>query len=365
MKKKRGGKKSLVALYVLIFLLCLNLALGTLVVAKSRGLLIPRQPELVIVDNTIDLKQLTLEQKIAQMVIVLGVQYYSEPLKKMQLGGIHLHAMQGEEQFQEIVGHFQEGMKIPFFVTVDLEGCVNPFANFIKFSAVSEINELGQAFEKGKKEGQFLDNLGVSINFAPVVDLNDEIWNCRSFPGDSKMVTELANAYILGMQDEGIIATAKHYPGKTLVIKDPHNYLAAAEITEDDLYPYEQLVEKETVKAIMVSHLITYGKVNSEGKPSDASKRIINELREKFDGLIITDEINMLGMKNFYSDLDTMYLEVFKAGPDIILNFNKDPNEIHRMIRIVAGAVEQGEIDESRIDTSVRRILEAKGFKVE
>ncbi|MBU1623111.1 MAG: hypothetical protein KJ597_06060, partial [Nanoarchaeota archaeon] len=239
------------------------------------------------------------------------------------------------------------------------------FANYIEFPAVSEISELGDAFEKGKNEGKFLKNIGVSIDFAPVVDLNDEIWDCRSFPGDHEQVTELANAYILGMQDEGVIATAKHYPGKTLVIKDPHKYLAAAEITDEDLYPYQQLIEKDSAKAIMVSHLITYGKVNSEGKPSDASERIISGLREGYNGLIISDEINMLGMKDFFGTMDEMYLEVFKAGPDVVLNFHKDPNEIQHMIEVIAEAVREGEIDEDQIDASVKRVLEAKGFKVQ
>ena len=143
-----------------------------------------------------------------------------------------------------------------------------------------------------------MKELGVSIDFAPVVDLNDTIWKCRSFPGDKKKVSELANAYILGMQDEGVLATAKHYPGKTLIIRDPHKFLAAAEITEDDLYPYKDLVDKGTARAIMVSHLITFGEVNSEGKPSSASQRIIKGIREDlgFKGLIITDEINMQGI---------------------------------------------------------------------
>ncbi|MBU0459653.1 MAG: hypothetical protein KJ771_02490, partial [Nanoarchaeota archaeon] len=75
MGKKRGKKKVHLSIYILIFLLLLNVALGMLGIAKSRGLLIPQQPELTIVDNTINLNQLSLEQKIAQMVVVLGVQY--------------------------------------------------------------------------------------------------------------------------------------------------------------------------------------------------------------------------------------------------------------------------------------------------
>ena len=361
LKKKSKGK---VGLYLFVFLLTINVVLAGLTVAKSRGLLIPGQPDPVVVDNVVDLDDLTLEQKIAQMVVVLGVEYYSTPLRKMQLGGIHLHAMKGIEQFHKVVGKFQEGMEIPFFVTVDLEGCVNPFSSFMEFQLASEVESIGDSFQKGKSEGKFLSELGATINFAPVVDLDDQIWNCRSFKGDKEKVSELANAYVLGLQDEGIIATAKHYPGKTLVIKDPHKFLAAAEITEDDLYPYDFLIEKDSIKAIMISHLITYGKVNSEGKPSDASQRITDELIAKYDGLIVTDEINMLGMRNFYGSLDEMYLEVFKAGPDIVLNFNSDPNEIYRMILLIKEAVKDGDISEKRIDKSVKKILEAKGFIV-
>ena len=245
LSKLKSKYKNKIGLYLFIFLLTINVVLAGLSVAKSRGLLIPGQPDPLVVNNVIDLDDLTLEQKIAQMVVVLGVQYYSTPLKKMQLGGIHLHAMKGIPQFKDVVETFQEGMEIPFFVTVDLEGCVNPFSSFMEFQLANEVESIGDSFQKGKSEGKFLSELGATINFAPVVDLEDQIWNCRSFKGDKEKVSELANAYVLGLQDEGIIATAKHYPGKTLVIKDPHKFLAAAEITEDDLYPYDFLIEKQ------------------------------------------------------------------------------------------------------------------------
>ena len=350
--------------YIFLALLIINISLAGINIAKVQGVFIPSQPKPLVVNNVVDLDDLTLEQKIAQMVIVLGVRHYSAPLKKMQLGGIHLHAMMSIDHFKEVVGVFQENMEIPFFVTVDLEGCVNPFSSFMEFQLSKDVKTLGESFQKGKSEGKFLSELGASINFAPVVDLEDQIWDCRSFKGNKEEISELANAYILGIKDEGIISTAKHYPGKTLVIKDPHKYLAAAEITADDLFPYNFLIEKDSAEAIMISHLITYGEVNSEGKPSDASQRITSELRENFAGLIITDEINMLGMRNFYDSLEEMYLEVFKAGPDIVLNFHSDPNEIYNMITTIKIAVEDGEISEDRIDQSVIRILRAKGFTV-
>lgn len=353
------------SMWLLVFLIAFDIVLAGLNVAKAEGMLIPEQEKPLIVDGVVELGHFTLDQKIAQMIIVLGVGHNSEPFKKMQLGGIHLHAASSETQFKDVIEKFQKDMVIPFFVTVDLEGCVSPFASFLNFTYNAEINGLGAAFAKGKNEGKFLHDLGVSINFAPVVDLEDSIWKCRTFPGDEKQITELANSYLLGLQDENIIGTAKHYPGKTLIIKDPHKYLAAAEIEANDLYPYQELAQKGSVKAVMVSHLITYGEVNSEGKPSDASQKIISGLRDEFNGIIVTDEINMLGLKKFYKSLDEMYLDVFNAGPDVILNFNDDPNEIYHMIQVIKEAVERGKISEERIDDSVEKILVAKGFKVE
>ncbi|MBT4936100.1 hypothetical protein HOL21_00475 [Candidatus Woesearchaeota archaeon] len=361
-KKKQLPRKA--SLYIFLILITLNIVLAGLNIARTQGVFIPRQPQPIVVDGVIDLDDLSIEQKIAQMMVVLGIRYNENVFKKMQLGGIHLHAMKGEDEMREVVRSFQEGLEVPFFVTVDLEGCVSPFAYFKEFQSVNNVTSLGEAFEKGKLEGKYLSDLGVSVNFAPVVDLHDEIWNCRSFQGEKEDVSELANAYILGIQDEGILATAKHYPGKTLVIRDPHKFLAAAEITTDDLFPYQDLIDKDSVQAIMVSHLITFGEVNSEGKPSDASQKIITNLRDNFDGLIITDEINMLGLKNFYDSLDEMYIDVFKAGSDIVLNFQNDPNEVYRTITIIRDAVDDGIISEDRIDASVRKILTTKGFIV-
>ncbi|MEK6900202.1 MAG: glycoside hydrolase family 3 N-terminal domain-containing protein, partial [Nanoarchaeota archaeon] len=191
-----------------------------------------------------------------------------------------------------------------------------------------------------------------------------DIWKCRSFPGNETKIAESAEAYLGGLQSEGVIGTAKHYPGKTLIVKDPHKYVVLAEIGQKDIFPYEFLEEKGNVKAIMVSHIITSGAVDSEGVPSVVSKKVLDGLRANFSGLIISDEIHMLGLQNYYNSLDAMYIAVFKAGNDVILNFDRNPNEIYRMIQVVKAAVQSGEIPEAQIDMSVSRILKAKGFKI-
>lgn len=372
-KKKAKKKQKIIPLKrgrwnlnekIFLVLLILVLVLASLNVAKAKGWLIPEQPALKIVDKTISLDSLTLEQKIAQMIIVSGGVWNLEAWKNMQLGGIHLFAMQDEDAFIKTINKFQSGMQIPFFVSADLEGCWSPFSYFQQFTPTSEIKTVGAAFEKGTEEGKFLKKLGFNLNFAPVVDLKDEIWKCRSFLGDEKQVTELAEAYFLGLQNQGIIATAKHYPGKTLVVSDPHKGLVAAKIGIEDLYPYNQFIQKDKIKAIMISHIIASGELDSGGLPADVSEVAVASLKGNYTGLIITDDTMMWGLKNFFASADELYLAVFKAGNDLVINFNEDPNEIYGMIQVVKAAVERGEIPEEQIDASVKKILEMKGFKV-
>jgi beta-glucosidase-like glycosyl hydrolase len=357
-------KRNVVHKCIFVALLILVLILGGLNLAKAKGLLLIF-PEAPLIENkTVSLNSLTLEQKIAQMTIVHGAQWNMGPWKKLQIGGIHLFALKAPELYQGIISEYQKNVSIPFLVTADLEGCWNPFSYFKNFTAISEVNSREEAYSLGKEEGRFLKNLGFTVDFSPVVDLKDEIWKCRSFPGDEKQISKLAQAYIEGMQSEGILATAKHYPGKTLVIKDPHKYLVSAEISTQDIYPFYQLANTSELRGVMVSHVISGGAVNSEGKPAVVSEVVLSNLKSNFSGLVFSDEVNMLGLKDYYSSLNEMYLAVYGAGNDLVINFNDDPNEIYHMIQVVKKGVEEGKISEEQIDLSVRKILEAKGFTV-
>lgn len=360
----KNKKRLAVQNKVFLILAVLVLLLSVLNVVKAKGLLIPAQKSVDVKNKIVDIEKMSLEQKIAQMIIAAGLTENYWPWRNMQLGGIHLFARQTEHIFNNTIIDFQYQMAIPFFVTADLEGCVSPFGFIRQFTPASEVDTVEEAFAKGVEEGQFMHRLGFNLNFAPVVDLKDDIWKCRSFPGDETKISEMAQAYLTGLQTQQVLATAKHYPGKTLIVKDPHKYVVAAEIGKKDIYPYEFLLEKGEVKAIMVSHIITSGEIDSQGVPSVVSKQVLDDLRQDFDGLIISDEIHMLGLKKFYGSVDEIYVAVFKAGNDVVLNFDKNPNEIYRMIQVVKAAVERGEIPEAQIDASVTRILKAKGFTV-
>jgi beta-N-acetylhexosaminidase len=359
MKKKKGGSRRFFFL-----LLTIVLILGIINIMQVKGLFIPQQPILNIKGDTIKLSSMTTEQKVAQMVVVAGLRENRIPWRNLQVGGVHLYALQTEHIYNNTIIDLQFDQPIPFFITADFEGCVTPFAHIRNSTSNAEIDNIGASFEKGFREGEFLSKLGFTLNFAPVVDLEDSIWKCRSFPGSPEKVGELAEAYILGLQTQGVIATAKHYPGKTLVVKDPHKFIVAATINEEDVRPYDYLAAKGDVKAIMVSHVISTGEVDSRGVPAVVSRRLINNLKKDFDGLVISDEIHMLGLKNFFDSVDEMYIAVFAAGNDVVLNFDQNPNEVHRMIEIVAQAVDDGKISEKQIDASVTKILEMKGLKV-
>lgn len=368
-RKLHGHHSYHFQLNLFIFLLLLTTVLGFASVAKTQGNLIPQASVAsAIVDNTVHLDKMNLEDKIAQMIVVHGSENNKEIWKKMNIGAFHLFAMESEELYRERIQGYQENMSIPFFVTTDLEGCQNSFANFKNFTPNDQITTMNQAREKGLEEGAFLRNLGFSINFAPVVDLDDSIWGCRSFPGGEEEVAKLSLAYIEALQSQGVSATSKHYPGKTLVISDPHQNLVAASIDSQDVFPYEEQLEADgdsLVDFLMVSHIIVNGEVNSSGLPSSVSPEVILPLKENYEGIIISDDILMRGLQDFYeNDSDQLYIDLVLAGHDMIINFDEDPNEIYYMIQVITKAVDAGVIEEAQIDASVTKILELKGFGV-
>jgi len=354
------NKENLLTIFLvilIIILIFLNFSEASLKIEEPTNILFDKST------NTLYLNSLTLKQKIAQMVIAYEKESNKDELQKMLIGGIYLDAKPSKTVFINTINNFQNNTTIPFFVTTDMEGCWNPFENFQHFPDLKEIKTEEQAYQIGYEQGKLLKELGFNMNLAPVIDLEDTIWNCRSFVGTPQEISDKANSYINGLQSNNIIATSKHYPGKTLIIKDPHIYLTHATIDKNDLLPFEQTI-KNNVSAIMISHLIVNGSVNSESKPAVVSIKLVKNLRNQFNGLIITDEIRMLGLKKYYEDTDQMYIDLFKADNDLILNFDTNPKNIFHMVSVVENAIKDGEISEDRIDKSVIRILTAKGINI-
>ncbi|PIN74012.1 hypothetical protein COV20_02770 [Candidatus Woesearchaeota archaeon CG10_big_fil_rev_8_21_14_0_10_45_16] len=346
-------------------LLILILVLSLVTLRGQLPLQVDEPSNVVIDENVISLQSLTLKQKIAQMILVYGKDSNAELYQKMLIGGVYLGAKRQEADFNDAVSSFQEKATIPLLVAVDLEGCLNPFENFAQFPSLAEINTSDEAYAVGKREGELLSSLRINVNLAPVLDLKDDILHCRSFSGSTEEVSEKGARYLAGLQEQEVLAVGKHYPGKTLSVDDSHKTIVSATIGEDDLVPFKEAMTND-VSGIMVSHVISSGAVDSEGRPSGVSPAVVSSLRQQFSGLIFSDEVGMLGLAGFYkpAEVNIMYVDLVKAGHDLILNFDRDPKNIYRMIRAVEKAVENGEISEERIDSSVRRILTAKGMTV-
>ncbi|MFH1408875.1 MAG: glycoside hydrolase family 3 N-terminal domain-containing protein, partial [Nanoarchaeota archaeon] len=202
--------------------------------------------------KTVILESLTLKQKIAQMVIAYGNEETIKPFQRMAVGGIHLAALPSYDDYTDRINDYQQDAPLPMFITVDLEGCINAMENLHPFPTFREIPGPEQAYSLGKEMGNLISGLGFTVNFAPVTELDDTIWGCRTFPGTPEEIADMANAFIDGIHEEGILVTAKHYPGKTLIAQDPHEHLNRAIITEEDLVPF-QLVLDEGIDMVMVT----------------------------------------------------------------------------------------------------------------
>jgi len=317
--------------------------------------------------KTLELDSLTLKQKIAQMVIVYGNDESRREWQKMAVGGIFLEAKPSAKDFQKSIEKYQESSLIPFLVTADVEGCRNPFESFKTFPTFKEIQTVQEAYNVGFSAGKTMRELGFNMNFAPVVDLEDTIWGCRSFSGTAEEISVKTAAYVDGLSTQGILSVAKHYPGKTLCVSDTHLVGGQAEIESQDLLPF-QTAMNEGVSGIMISHLIVNGAINSQGKPGVVSPTLVQDLKNEFTGLIITDEIGMLGLRDYYTNAQgqtnykQMFLDLFQTENDLILTFDRNPEHVYGMISVIEEAVKKGEISEERIDSSVRKIMKAKGI---
>lgn len=356
-----NNKLTRILVILILVLLLLNIS--------SYSILNIDVPDNVIIDkNTkiINLSSLTTKQKIAQMTIVYGTEKNIEFYQDMLIGGVHIDTQASKNDVIKHVKKFQDTATIPFITTVDMEGCLNPFEKFFNSPEFKTINSTDAAYDAGYHTGKELNEMGITMNFAPVVDLEDKVFHCRSFPGTPNEIAEKSKYYIKGLQENNVMAVAKHYPGQTLSSSDPHKAITHATITENDLIPFKESMANG-IDAIMVSHLIVNGSTNSYGMPAIVSKELIKEIKNEYNGLTITDEIGMLGLANYYyakGDINQMFIDLYNSGADMILTFDKTKLNLKRMINAVNLSVERGEIDINHIDSSVTKILEAKGYTV-
>ncbi len=316
-------------------------------------------------EKEINLSNMNLQEKIGQLTIVKPKKLDKRYLEELYIGGIFLNKGKTKEDYSETIKFYQNNSKIELFVATDMEGYWNPFNEFYKSKNFGEINSKQEAHELGKEHGEILKELGFNLDFSPVVEIRNNVWIGRSFNGSSKEISEKILGYIEGLHSEEIMATAKHYPGGNLV-KNPHLIKYKINSTKQELFMFDTAINSG-VDLIMVGHPIIYGELNSKGKQATISPEIIQPLKKKFDGLIITDAVTMMALRiSYLFNFKKTYPDLILAGNDIILDTHRNSGyrAIKRRISELEKAVKEGRISEKRIDESVKRILEAKGYEI-
>lgn len=271
-----------------------------------------------------------------------------------------------------LVNEFQQKSKIPLMIGMDAEwGLYQRIATAHKFPwamTLGAIQDKNLIYQMAAKIAEDCKRMGINWDFAPVVDVNtnpnNPIIGNRSFGSEVSNVTQSALSYSNGLQDNNILAAIKHFPGHGDTNTDSHLDLPVVShnlerLNSIELAPFKALMDKG-IGGVMVAHLYVPSLESGKGIPASVSKNIITGLlKEKFGykGLIITDALNMGAVANKYKpgELDAL---AFKAGNDIML-FSQGVAEGKKLIQ---KAIDNGEISQSRVEESVKKILLTKYF---
>jgi beta-N-acetylhexosaminidase len=326
------------------------------------------------------LSKLTLEEKIGQMVAwrYTGRFFnqdsdYVDSLRSLivdrKIGGLIIF---GGEVYDtaHLTNALQKLAKVPLLIASDFErGAGNQISGATLFPSLMGIGATWseeKAYLMGKITALEGRALGIHMTYAPVADVNinpdNPIINTRSFGEDPEQVSRLAVAFIRGCQENGMIATAKHFPGHGDTDQDSHSVLPTIKgdrdrLNEVELYPFKKAI-RAGVQAIMTAHLHVPALDPTPGLPATLSPLIMTGLLRSelgFNGLIVTDSMGMGGVTTLYEPEEAA-LKAVQAGVDMVLL----PPQPHEVIESLIQAVRSGQISEQRINTSVERILKTK-----
>lgn len=319
---------------------------------------------------------LSTQEKVGQLIFAranLPNQPYmkevDEYIKKYNIGGVVFFAGDPVNQALQ-TNRWNQLAKTPLFISIDAEwGLGMRLKRTISYPlqmTLGAIPDYSQLYIMGSEIGKQCKRLGIQINFAPVVDVNNNPENpvigMRSFGEDPISVSNRGYAYMQGMQDQGIIACAKHFPGHGDTEKDSHVTLPSVTgskrgLENTELVPFQYLIN-QGVDAIMVAHLSIPALDDEVNRPSSLSEEIITKKLKRdmgFEGLIITDGLDMKGVTQFYGKGEVA-LEALKAGDDILLI----PDDIPASVSAILLAIENETVSLDRVEESCKKILKYK-----
>lgn len=327
---------------------------------------------------------MTPNQRIAQLIMVAAYSNKDEAhrteianlIKQYKIGGLIF--MQGTTFKQvELTNYYQSISSTPLLIATDAEWGLSmrlddapQYPRELTLGAIQN-NRLIE--DMGRDIARQCRRLGVHVNFAPVVDVNvnpsNPVINDRSFGENKYNVAEKGIAYMRGMETNGLIACAKHFPGHGDTDADSHYTLPVinhdrTRLNEVELYPFKRLIENG-VGSMMIAHLAVptldaqpISATSSMTMPTTLSKKVVTDLLKNemgYQGLIFTDALNMQGVAKFFGpgEVDAKAL---LAGNDILLFSGSVSKAIHEINKAIAA----GLITQDEIDNRVRKVLAAK-----
>ncbi len=322
---------------------------------------------------------LRTEDKVAQLLIpTLGAyDYHREPvdafLAERTLGGIFV-GIADRDRHREEIAHLQARCSIPLVVASDLEAGAGHFVRggvpFPEALAVAAADDAQLAYRLGTaaaREGRYA---GIHWTFAPVVDVNvnpdNPIANTRSLGDDPGRVARLAEAIARGMQEHGLAACAKHFPGDGVDDLDQHTVTSVNTLSRQEWHCISGLPFRKAIEAgvwsVMVGHIALPAWDNTQNacgayRPASISHKLVTGLLRGelgFQGLIVTDDMNMGGVAG-YAKRQERTVACIAAGCDMLL-FPKLPDDYVTLVQ----AVRSGALPEACVDEAVRRILAFK-----
>ncbi|MBN2479940.1 MAG: hypothetical protein JXA94_06905 [Parachlamydiales bacterium] len=335
------------------------------------------------------LSKMTLDEKIGQLFMVpacpLRKDHHEKDLldlfKKYHIGGVIIKQSDPESQIN-FLNFLQKNSEYPLLVSADAEwGLGMRMENVISYPKNLYLSKLDNSnyhliYELGKEIARQLKLVGVHINLAPVVDVNNNINNPtvfeRSFGSDPQLVAKLSCLYMQGMKTENVLCAAKHFPGYGDIEIDPHLDLPKAfhdlkRLKNVEFVPYKKLIEND-VDLIMTAHIFL--PKFSKNYPATMSKEITTDLlknRLGFKGAVITDALNMKALTNHYS-IEEIALLSHMAGNDILLYGDHiSPKiddilqrQIPRAFNAIKNAYINGSLQEEQLNKQVLKILKLK-----
>ncbi len=321
--------------------------------------------------------KLSREERIAQLIMIAAYsnkdRAHTEKIigqiKELGIGGI-IFFQGGPGRQLNMTNEFQAVSKVPLMIAIDGEwGLSMRLDSTMKFPwnmTLGAIQNDTLIYKMAAEIAKQCRRIGTHFNFGPVVDVNNNpknpIINARSFGEDPYKVARKGIAYMKGLQDFGVVATAKHFPGHGDTDKDSHKALPIIEhnrkrLDSIEILPFKALIENG-VGSVMVAHLSIPALDKTPNLASSLSPKVVNGLLKQelgFTGLAFTDALNMKGVADFFSPGEAE-LRAILAGNDILLM----PANPSKSIEVINKAIDDGKISEEEINLRCKKVLKTK-----